>query len=78
MKAVIVDNWNIFGYDGPVNPEFGNRHLVAAKYEINDYCIVKDFEKNNFVLFVNGSPVRESDYFSKLLDYADGLCKKES
>lgn len=72
MKAVIVDGWNVFGYNGPITDQ--SRVLIASKYTDKDYEIYICFDNDvneRFLLYQNNKFVKTSSRCSNLMALVD-------
>ena len=72
MKSVIVDGWNVFGYNGPITD--GSKVLIASKYMDEDYEIFICFDNDvneRFVLYQGNKLIKTSSRCSNLMAFVD-------
>ena len=75
INAVIVDGWNIFGYDGPdKEPSESKTKLVASKYLNHDWEVYVDFiaaHDSRFKLYKDGEVFDSQPRLSQCMRLAD-------
>lgn len=75
INAVIVDGWNLFGYNGPnKEPSEPNVKLVASKYLNHDWEIYIDFyaaHDSRFKIYKDGKEFNSQPRLSQCMVLAD-------
>lgn len=76
MGAMILDGWNVFGYDSHVKKEYDNRQLtlVASKYLSHDWELYIDpiaAYDSRFKIFKDGDLIDSQPRASQCMRIAD-------
>lgn len=75
INAVIVDGWNLFGYNGPdKEPRESKIKLVASKYLNHDWEIYVDFiaaHDSRFKIYKDGELLDSQPRLSQCMRLAD-------
>lgn len=76
MNAIVLDGWNIFGYDNTVKKDFESRQItmVASKYLIHDWEVYIDpiaAHDSRFKIFKDGDLIDSQPRASQCMRIAD-------